>query len=714
MRHTFQSKISWMSSSNMPQSNKPISLEVCGDESFDEKNSEPCLEVVPYSSSAALSVALWNQQQQENRDLNSNLNAQKGNGNGEKVKTSKNSNISPGERSTVTWNAYSIHDGTIPRQSPRNKLFFWKNRKSRQIPDPTFSDSDIDSDNEIDHARSNSDNGKSDNTRHKKSLQIDSNENNVTSEKSTRKKEKEKKKKSESKHEGKKYDYLDDESNSTLDDILGKQEFDSYSNDNIVGDEFENLTLSKEMTPNSALTRTICNTTNLREEHHNKSGGKSDIVENDNKLPTEMVVTSNKKKNRKFTGLKKMFRNKNKANQVKQKANAEDESSNIVTPNTEEMFNDTTREKSDQTGKTFDIKPEAIILDLMDMKNDNSDDEEVDRYMNFEEHEWLKSQATSQSENVPPHNPGDPSPDISHNTLNLPPNIIRSVAAGEFEEASCFTSLSESFANFDSNPHFNETQPRRFSDKDHELKLMQAQMWKAARRRHIMKFSKTNPSAASTVASSVNDPDCVLFNDAYEAMKFAMQYDDNIPVIRRNSTKTTKIMSNRLEDSESIETSSQLWESAQSFPSRTEYNTKDLETSALTDSFMTFDTRNKIDEEDEEIKSKDDNVENEIRNDEVDITSNMNTSSSESQDANSLTVDGMNAKQASHDSQTETNVNFPRTKSDDESQGDNISLTSSISYNINKNGHTEVELTITNSRISPIQEDDEFTRESKH
>jgi len=89
---------------------------------------------------------------------------------------------------------------------------------------------------------------------------------------------------------------------------------------------------------------------------------------------------------------------------------------------------------------------------------------------------------------------------------------------------------------------------------DCEETLEMAQQWKAARRQYSEHLRNMN---SVDDHSSVQNEDCVqemtkstgeIFNDAYEACRFAMQYQEPYPTIRRNSTKTTKVMSNRLED----------------------------------------------------------------------------------------------------------------------------------------------------------------------
>lgn len=92
---------------------------------------------------------------------------------------------------------------------------------------------------------------------------------------------------------------------------------------------------------------------------------------------------------------------------------------------------------------------------------------------------------------------------------------------------------------------------------DNEETFEKAQRWKTARRKYSARIQNMNSVDDLVSTNSMQNQDCVqeltkstseIFNDACEACRFVMQYEEPFPAIRRNSTKTTKIMSNRLED----------------------------------------------------------------------------------------------------------------------------------------------------------------------
>lgn len=96
-----------------------------------EENEVTNVEVIPNSSSAALTLALWEQQQQHSiRSFHSSA---------FKKENSSGSSNTANRRST--WTAYSINDiestdgkeTELVSTNSRRKLFFWKKKKNQRI-----------------------------------------------------------------------------------------------------------------------------------------------------------------------------------------------------------------------------------------------------------------------------------------------------------------------------------------------------------------------------------------------------------------------------------------------------------------------------------------------------------------------------------------------------------------------------------------------------
>lgn len=198
------------------------------------------------------------------------------------------------------------------------------------------------------------------------------------------------------------------------------------------------------------------------------------------------------------------------------------------------------KKKGDNSEHFVDVKPEAIILDLMDM-NDFSDDDRVsDKYMNFEEHETMSSQ---RSVGLNPF-----SDQVS--TIS-PPSIVRKNP----DESSCFNGaekknlfMSQSFDQYRKN-------------------VRDAAKWKIARQRY-----------KSTLQSSLGIQDevimednlCVgitettedLINDTCQAIKGTMISGDanlkSYKITRRTSSRSTKKISNATFDEDTEAMSSMM------------------------------------------------------------------------------------------------------------------------------------------------------------
>lgn len=94
---------------------------------------------------------------------------------------------------------------------------------------------------------------------------------------------------------------------------------------------------------------------------------------------------------------------------------------------------------------------------------------------------------------------------------------------------------------------------------EYERNLLYAQRWKAARLKHKEELKQVNLYKTNKTVGNVgvSNNDCVqnmtessgeIFYDAYERVWNTMQYEEPYQTIRQNSTRTTKKMSNRLED----------------------------------------------------------------------------------------------------------------------------------------------------------------------